>query len=132
MQNLLGYGGIRVVRNGVIRHYIGGARLSWVDGEDVAAVAAVCLQNPEAHKGQTYRLGYDAKTYDDIAEVLTRVIGQPFTYEARPPEEFLKNVLSAGADPAYMDCVYRSYTNLSAGKARGATKHSTISSSSPA
>ena len=29
--------------------------------EDVAAVAAACLLDPEKHKGQAYRLGYEAR-----------------------------------------------------------------------
>lgn len=31
MQNLLGYGGESYVKQGVIKHYVGAARLSWVD-----------------------------------------------------------------------------------------------------
>src|ERR1700733_15265829 len=81
MQNLLGYGGERYVNAGVIRHYIGAARLSWVDCEDVAAVASQCLVNPAPHVGSTYRLGYDARTYDDIAKIMSRVLGKPFRYE---------------------------------------------------
>jgi NAD(P)H dehydrogenase (quinone) len=87
MQNMLGYGGESYIQKGIIRHYVGGARLSWVDVEDVAAVAAACLLDPEKHHGQTYRLGYEAATFD-IAKIFTRVIGQPFSYEARPPREF--------------------------------------------
>src|SRR3984885_2578812 len=117
MQNLLGYGGESYVQKGVIRHYVGKSRWSWVDIEDVAAVAAVSLLEPEKHKGQTYRLGYEAATYDDIAEIFTKVIGQPFSYEARPPEEFYRNVLAAGAEPAYMKCVFDSYTELTNGVA---------------
>jgi NAD(P)H dehydrogenase (quinone) len=113
MQNLLGYGGVRVVENGVIRHYVGHARLSWIDAEDIAEVAAAVLRDPGAHKGQTYRLGYDAKTFDEIAKIFTQVIGQPFSYEPRPPKEVLDKVLSAGGEPAYMDCVYDSYRRLS-------------------
>jgi NAD(P)H dehydrogenase (quinone) len=117
MQNMLGYGGESFVQKGVIRHYIGKSRWSWVDIEDVAAVAAACLLDPEKHNGQTYRLGYEAATYDDIAEIFTKVIGQPFSYEARPPEEFYRNVLAAGAEPAYMKCVFDSYTELTNGVA---------------
>ena len=120
MQNLLGYGGESYVKEGVIRHYVGRARLSWVDCEDVAAVAAACLLEPGKHAGQTYRLGYEARTYDDIAEIFTRVIGQPFSYEPRPPEEFYRNVLAAGAEPAYMKCVFDSYSDFTAGKDIGA------------
>jgi NAD(P)H dehydrogenase (quinone) len=117
MQNMLGYGGESFVKGGVIRHYIGQSRWSWVDIEDVADVAAVSLLDPEKHNGQTYRLGYEAATYDEIAEIFTKVIGQPFSYEARPPEEFYRNVLAAGAEPAYMTCVFNSYTELTSGLA---------------
>jgi uncharacterized protein YbjT (DUF2867 family) len=115
MQNLLGYGGESYVKQGVIGHYVGDARLSWVDCDDVAAVAAECLADPATHASMTYRLGYEAKTYHELAEVFTEVIGQPFRYEPRPPSEFLQNVLSAGAEPAYMQCVFNSYTELTNG-----------------
>jgi len=115
MQNLLGYGGERYVNGGVIRHYVGDARLSWVDCEDVAAVASECLVNPARHIGKTYRLGYDAKTYQDIAQIMTEVLGMSFRYEARPPSEFLSHVLAAGAEPAYMKCVFDSYTDFTNG-----------------
>ncbi len=115
MQNLLGYGGESYVNQGVIAHYVGGARLSWVDCDDVAAVAAACLTEPENHANATYRLGYEAKTYYELAEVFTKVLEQPFSYEPRPPSEFLQNVLAAGAEPAYMKCVFDSYTDLTNG-----------------
>ena len=115
MQNLLGYGGERYVNAGVIRHYVGAARLSWVDCEDVAAVASECLSKPDRHVGNTYRLGYDAKTYQDIAQVMTKVLGKAFRYEARPPSEFLSHVTAAGAEPAYMKCVFDSYTDFTQG-----------------
>jgi uncharacterized protein YbjT (DUF2867 family) len=120
MQNLLGYGGAKFVKNGVIRHYIGSARLSWVDCDDVAAVAAACLLDPDKHAGQTYRLGYEAKTFYEVAETLTEGLGQSFSYEPQPPADFLRNVLAAGAEPAYMKCVFDSYSDLSAGKDIGA------------
>jgi NAD(P)H dehydrogenase (quinone) len=116
MQNLLGYGGESYVKEGVIRHYVGHARLSWVDVEDIGAAAAAALLEPEKHHGQTYRMGYEAATFDDVARILTEVIGQPFRYEPRPAEEFYRNVLTAGAEPAYMKCVFDSYSDLSSGK----------------
>jgi uncharacterized protein YbjT (DUF2867 family) len=122
MQNLLGYGGESYVKMGVIRHYVGDARLSWVDCEDVAAVAASCLLDPGKHQGQTYRLGYEARTYNDIAEIFTQIIGQPFSYEPRLAEEFYRNVLAAGAEPSYMKCVFDSYADLTAGKIPGAAE----------
>ena len=115
MQNLLGYGGESYVKQGVIKHYVGGARLSWVDCEDVAAVAATCLADPGSHHGRTFRLGYEAKTYYEVAEIFAASLGQPFSYDPQPPSDFLRNVLAAGAEPAYMKCVFDSYTDLTNG-----------------
>jgi NAD(P)H dehydrogenase (quinone) len=52
--------------------------------------------------------------------VLTEVLGKPYTYEPRPPAEFLENVLDAGAEPAYMKCVFDSYSDLTNGVDIGA------------
>jgi NAD(P)H dehydrogenase (quinone) len=120
MQNLLGYGGESYVKDGVIKHYVGAARLSWVDCEDVATVAAACLLDPATHAGRTHRLGYEAKTYYELAEAFSEALGQPFSYEPQPPADFLRNVLAAGAEPTYMKCVFDSYTDLSNGKDIGA------------
>lgn len=119
MQNILGYGGERFVEQGVIRQYVGNARLSWVDCDDVAAAAAAALLDPQKHHGKTYRMGYEAKNYFEIAEMMTELLGRPFTYDARPPEEFLQNVLAAGGEPAYMKCVYECYRDFTAGKLLG-------------
>jgi NAD(P)H dehydrogenase (quinone) len=119
MQNLLGYGGESFVKQGVIRQYIGNARLSWVDCDDVAAAAAAALLDPEKHQAKIYRMGYEARTYSEIAEIMTKLLGQPFSYEARPAEEFLRNVLAAGGEPAYMKCVYECYRDFTTGKLIG-------------
>jgi NAD(P)H dehydrogenase (quinone) len=120
MQNLLGYGGESYVTEGVIKHYVGNARLSWVDCDDVAAVAAACLLEPDRHAGRTYRLGYEAKTYYEVAETFSKALAMPFSYEPQPPADFLRNVLAAGAEPAYMKCVFDSYTDLTNGVDIGA------------
>ena len=116
MQNLLGYGGERFVKQGVIHQYIGNARLSWVDCDDVAASAAAALLEPLKHHAKTYRMGYEAMNYIEIAELMTRLVGQPFRYQAHPAEEFLRKVLAAGGEPAYMKCVYECYRDLTTGK----------------
>jgi NAD(P)H dehydrogenase (quinone) len=116
MQNLLGYGGESYVQKGVIRHYVGNARLSWVDIEDVSGVAAASLLDPQKHAGQTYRMGYEAATYHEIAKIFAQVLGQPFSYEPRSPDDFYRNVLAAGAEPAYMKCVFDSYSDFTGGR----------------
>jgi uncharacterized protein YbjT (DUF2867 family) len=119
MQNLLGYGGTRTILDGTIKQYYGGARISWVDCDDVAEVAVCALTDTERHNGQTYRLGYDAKSFYEIADILTEVIGQPFSYDERSPDEFWQGVLSSGAEPTYMRSVYEQQFDYPAGKVPG-------------
>jgi NAD(P)H dehydrogenase (quinone) len=116
MQNLLGYGGSRPVNEGLIQHYVGNARISWVDCDDVADVAAASILHREVHAGKTYRLASDTKTFSEVAAELSTVLGKRFVYEARPADEFLAKVLAAGADQAYMRSAYENYAEYSAGK----------------
>jgi len=120
MQNVLSYGGKKVINEGVINHYVENARLSWVDVNDVAQVAAVALENPEAHGGQTYRLGYDALTFGEMAALMTKIIGKPFRYEPLAPEVFLDAMIKSGAEMAYMGCVYEHWKRYAAGTIPGA------------
>ncbi len=120
MQNLLSYGGAQVVKNGIIHQYVEGARKSWVDVNDVAKVAALALLHPELHGGKVYRLGYDAKSYYEIADLMTKIIGKPFQYIPQPPEIFLNAMIAAGAEMAYMGCVYEHYKRYAAHTIPGA------------
>ena len=57
-----------------------GVRLSMIDARDVAAVAAVVLTAP-GHEGTTYELtGPEAVSFDQAADVLTEVLGEPVSY----------------------------------------------------
>jgi len=120
MQNLLSYGGKKAIENGVINAYLAGARISWVDVDDVALVAAFALAHPEIHGGQTYRLGYDAITHTEMAVLMSSIVGQPFRYEPLTPEVFLQNMKNAGAEMAYMNCVYDHWKRYAAGTIPGA------------
>ena len=107
MQNLFGFGWLN---KGTILNFIGDARWSWIDCYDLAAVVVQTLLHPEKYNGQTIPLGYDAKTMDEVAQILTEVVGQAFETEAHPTKEFLDDALQegeAGIYPnAYMYCVY--------------------------
>ncbi len=120
MQNLLSYGGEKTIRNGVVHAFVAGARLSWVDVDDVARVAALALTQPELHHGRTYRMGYDASSFAELAELMTAIVGQPFRYEPLSPEVFLESMRSAGAEMAYMHCVYEHWKRYAAGTIPGA------------
>ena len=120
MQNVLSYGGKKAIQDGVIHGYLADARISWVDVDDVAEVAALALAHPERHGGQTYRLGYDAKSFDELATMMTSLVGQPFRYEPLAPEVFLEAMRSAGAEMAYMSCVYDHWKRYAARAIPGA------------
>ena len=108
MQNITGPG-YRWLDGNKILNYAGSAPWSWLDCSDLALVAAITLREVETYTGQTIQLGYDGKTFDEIAQILTDILGKPFYTENRPPEEFLNNSLKAGADPAYMNCIYHQF-----------------------
>lgn len=116
MENLLGYPGRRVIVDGLIKGYVGDARASWVACDDIALVAAECLAEPALHAGKTYRLGYDSKSYAEIATILSEVVGRPFSYRSLPPEAFLEEVMANGSEPAYMRSVYFSHVAAASGK----------------
>lgn len=107
MQNLFSFGWLN---QGIITNFIGDTRWSWIDCYDLAAVVVQTLLHPEKYAGQTIPLGYDAKTMDEVAQILTEVVGQVFHAEAHPRKEFLDNALQEGVDGiypnAYMYCVY--------------------------
>ena len=120
MQNLLSYGGEKSIKNGVINGFVNDARLSWVDVDDVAQVAALALEDSELHAGKIYRLGYDAATFYELADLITTIVGQPFRYQPLLPDAFLERMRSAGADMAYMNCVHDQYKRYAARAITGA------------
>jgi uncharacterized protein YbjT (DUF2867 family) len=59
----------------------GRGRTAFVDAEDVAAVAAVALTDPEHHAGAAWTLtGSEALTYGEVAGIMSVVLGRPIRY----------------------------------------------------
>ena len=66
---------------------LGDARISMVDEDDVAAVAARLLIS-EGHHGKTYVLtGPEALSFSDIAKHLSAALNQPVRYVSITPEQ---------------------------------------------
>lgn len=108
MQNITGPG-YRWLEGNTILNYAGSDPWSWIDCDDLALVVATTLREADKYSGQTIQLGYDGKTFDEIAQILSDILGKPFHAEDRSREEFLENALASGADPAYMNCVYHQF-----------------------
>ncbi|WP_437564223.1 NmrA family NAD(P)-binding protein [Sorangium sp. So ce542] len=105
---------------GVLPHYIGDARASWVDTGDVARVAAVVLREPKAHAGRAYGLGTEAASMTEIAAKIEAVTGLPWRAEAREPAAFFRAITALGADPVYMACVRNVFERTRDGSLREA------------
>jgi uncharacterized protein YbjT (DUF2867 family) len=59
----------------------GRGRVTFVDGRDLAEVAATCLLDPDRHAGQAYTLtGPEPVTFEEAAALLTRALGRPIRY----------------------------------------------------
>jgi len=57
--------------------------VNWIDGRDIAEVAALVLAEPEPHRGESYTLtGPGAVPWSEVTDALTSVLGRPITYEA--------------------------------------------------
>lgn len=86
---------------GRLFHFIGDARVSWIDADDIAAVAAAALRDPNAHAGKIHQLAAEALTVREVADILTEVLEVPFSYVARPIDEFLPILLKNGMEAVY-------------------------------
>lgn len=95
------------VWNGFVRrpdrlvHFIGDRRASFVSSDDMAAVAAEALRNPQAHKGKSYPLAVEAMTFGELAGLLSDVTGRQVTYQPRPASELFAIMQRQGAEANY-------------------------------
>jgi uncharacterized protein YbjT (DUF2867 family) len=80
MQNFLTMYAPAIYTKGAFFTPMGGGRISYVDGRDVAAVASEILL-AGGHEDATYSLtGPDALSHDEIAAILTQETGQAIEY----------------------------------------------------
>ena len=75
----------------------GHGRVGMVDARDVGAVAAEIAGSPPGHAGRTYRLtGPALITNDDVAAVLSRLLGRTITYRTLDFDEDRDAMIRAG------------------------------------
>ncbi len=102
-----------------LRQFYGHAVIGWVDPDDIAAVAAASLMQPERHAGQTYVLAEDALSVDGVAEVLAQETGLPFTHEPKDPHELEGILAKGGMEPVYARSLASSTVAISGGQVPG-------------
>ncbi len=109
MQNLLAYWQTIVVQ-GVYRvPYSGEARMSLVDLEDVAEVAALVLTRG-GHEGAIYELaGPEALSQYEVAAVLSRVLGRDVRFERLPLDVWEQSARARGLSAYAVDTLKRMF-----------------------
>jgi len=71
------------IREGRLVLPAGHARVAYVDTADLGDVAALAFNDPATHVGQAYHLtGSDSLSFDEIAAMLTQILGRPVAYHA--------------------------------------------------
>ncbi len=101
----------------------GRGRTAFVDAEDVGAVAAAALLDPDSHHGRAWTVtGNEALTYDQVAEILTAELGWPIRYPRPGVLRYLRHARRTLAMPWGMALVTTAiYTTARLGLAAGLT-----------
>lgn len=110
-----GFLGERIRRTGAFSMPVEDARVSVVDGHDVAGVAAACLTSDE-HDGKAFTLtGPEALTHQEIAKTISDVIGRSVAFESVSDEEMLSRLTGSGWRPEIAGVVIALYQSVRGG-----------------
>jgi uncharacterized protein YbjT (DUF2867 family) len=98
---------------------------AFVSVEDIAAVAAVALTEPEEHAGHAYApTGPQALTVAEAAEMISAVAGRPITYRDADREQWIAAMISTGVPAEYAQVLRPLTATLASGN--GARPNSDI------
>lgn len=76
-------------------------RIPWVSADDIAAAAMATLTIPEPPNTDYLILGSELLSYDDVALILTDVIGKQIVHQRVAPAELETRLQSFGMPPDY-------------------------------
>jgi uncharacterized protein YbjT (DUF2867 family) len=100
----------------------GKAPVSLVDTRDIGEAAATALVDPERYAGRGYTLtGPAALTYDEAAEIFTRVLGRRVTYSNPSAGEFRREMLRRGLPREFVNSMVALYFTTKLGLAKRVT-----------
>lgn len=97
-------------------HFVGDCVVSWVSAQDIAAVAAEILRNPDRHVRKTYRLAVEALSLGQIADLLSQTTGSSVAYRPRPASDLLPVLLRQGMEPTYAAGLAEGVGEIEAGR----------------
>ncbi|MEM8754910.1 MAG: NmrA family NAD(P)-binding protein [Pseudomonadota bacterium] len=113
MQNIEAFGWWDGTR---LTNLIGDGVWSWVDAEDVGALAAEALRRPAEFAGRTWRLGYERASMAEVAAMLAAKTGRPVETAPLDAGAFYEAAVAAGGDPAYLACIRDQFSLTAAGE----------------
>ncbi|WP_040822193.1 NmrA/HSCARG family protein [Nocardia jiangxiensis] len=88
MENLITQSATVGIRDGALRTAAAAhVRQQFIALDDIGALAALALQNPDDYRGRTFELVGDALTPPEVAAQVSAAVGQPVPYLQRPIEE---------------------------------------------
>ena len=105
------------IEDGVLPAPASGARVSFIDPADVAAVAAAALTGRRTPGGVLTLTGPVAVGFDDAADCLARLLDHPVAFVPLGDEEALAALVGAGAPPWFAANLVRVFAALRAGLA---------------
>jgi uncharacterized protein YbjT (DUF2867 family) len=96
----------------------GAGRVGLIDARDVGAVAAAIAATHAAHAGKTYWLtGPELLSYDDVAAVLSKVLGRPITFRPLTFAEDRDAMVRAGVPAPLAEMNAQAFSLISQGDA---------------
>lgn len=97
---------------------VGKAKTSFIDTRDIASVAALCLTE-EGHIGQAYTLtGSEAIDYDEVADILTRVLDRTIFYKNPGSLKFRRTLIQRGTKKEFANVMTMLYLMTKLGTAK--------------
>jgi NAD(P)H dehydrogenase (quinone) len=102
MDGLPGFLGDKILENCVIFQPAGDGKTAYTLRDDMAEAAAVILTG-DGHENKEYDITSDRNySYNDIAEILSRLTGKTIKYVSPSKEEFVKTMSAAGVPVEYI------------------------------
>lgn len=121
-QNLAEVHGAQVRAHDELLVPAGHGRTAFVDAHDVAAVCAQALLRPQDHRGATWTpTGEEALTYDEVAALLSEVVGRPVRYRAPGLIAYARRARSWGMGAGTVAVTSVVYSTARLGVAAGLT-----------
>jgi uncharacterized protein YbjT (DUF2867 family) len=107
-----------IAKTGGFGSSAGAGRIGMVDARDVAAVAAAVAASPGPHAGKTYHLtGPELITNDDVAAVLSKLLGRAVTYRHLSFSEDRDAMIRVGVPAPVAEMNAQAFTLISGGDA---------------